>query len=105
MNFNQLHHQEKPLLLANVWDVTSAKTAEVRGFDAIGTSSAGMAALLGYEDGEHMPFEILRFMVECIAQSTLLPLSVDIEAGYSRDSSQVLANIEQLVLVLISKIA
>lgn len=36
-------------------------------------------------------------MVERIVQSTSLPLSVDIEAGYSRDASQVLANIEQLV--------
>lgn len=82
MNFNQLHHQEKPLLLANVWDVPSAKTAEVRGFDAIGTSSAGMAALLGYEDGELMPFDALLLMVERTAQSTPLPLSVD--EGFGR---------------------
>ncbi len=39
MEFETLHHQDEPLLIANVWDVPSAKIAESLGFQAIATSS------------------------------------------------------------------
>ncbi|MCH2057982.1 MAG: isocitrate lyase/phosphoenolpyruvate mutase family protein [Thalassotalea sp.] len=94
--FETLHQQDKPLLLANVWDVTSAKCAEQAGYRAIGTSSAAIASLLGYEDGEQMPFNELVFMVGRIAAVTSLPLTVDIEAGYSRDPQVIAENIKQL---------
>jgi len=83
--FNTLHQQATPLILCNVWDVTSAKTAEKMGFSAIGTSSAAIANMLGYEDGEEMRFEKLLFMVKRITACCDLPLTVDIEAGYSDD--------------------
>jgi 2-methylisocitrate lyase-like PEP mutase family enzyme len=72
-------------MICNVWDVSSAKIAEKLNFKAIGTSSAAIANMLGYEDGEHIPFEELLFIVKRIATSTKLPLTVDIEAGYSHD--------------------
>ncbi|KZN61435.1 hypothetical protein N478_05030 [Pseudoalteromonas luteoviolacea S4060-1] len=95
--FEMLHQQSQPLLIANVWDAESAKRAERAGYQAIGTSSAAVAAVLGYEDGEHMPFEELLFMVKRISASSSLPLSVDIESGYSRDPKEVAANIRLLV--------
>ncbi|WP_299188363.1 isocitrate lyase/phosphoenolpyruvate mutase family protein [uncultured Aquimarina sp.] len=85
MNFKELHNQERPLLLGNVWDVPSSKMAEKLGFQAIGTSSSAIAALLGYEDGEQMEFSELRYFVERIKVNSNLPLSVDLEAGYSRN--------------------
>ena len=94
--FKKLHQQDEPLLLANVWDVSSAKCAEQAGYQAIGTSSAAMANVLGYDDGEQIPFNELAFMVGRIAAATSLPLSVDIEAGYSRDPSVIAENIKQL---------
>lgn len=94
--FKTLHHQDKPLLLANVWDASSAKCAERAGYQAIGTSSAAMASVLGYEDGEQMPFTELTFMVGRIAAATSLPLTVDIEAGYSRDPKFIAENIQKL---------
>ncbi len=83
--FNALHQQASPLMICNVWDVASAKTAEKLDFSAIGTSSAAIASILGYEDGEQMSFEELMFIVKRIATCSKLPLTVDIEAGYSDD--------------------
>ena len=83
--FEKLHRQTLPLLIGNVWDVPSAKIAELVGFQAIGTSSAAIAKMLGYEDGEEMTFSELSYIVERINANTQLPLSVDLEVGYSRD--------------------
>ena len=95
--FTVLHQQITPLLLCNVWDVASAKTAENLGFTAIGTSSAAIASMLGYADGEHMPFEELLFIVKRIVACSALPLTVDIEAGFSDDAQITAAYIKSLV--------
>lgn len=95
--FFQLHQQTSPLLICNVWDAASAKVAQSLNFDAIATSSAAVANMLGYQDGEALSFEQLCFVVECIAKSTSLPLSVDIEAGFGDDPMQIAANIQRLV--------
>lgn len=94
--FFDLHAQDKPLLLGNVWDVSSAKIFEKLEFQALGTSSAAMAKTLGYSDGEQMPFSDLLFMVEKIAKSTPLPLSVDLEAGYGNNAEQIVENVAKL---------
>ncbi|PAJ72901.1 carboxyvinyl-carboxyphosphonate phosphorylmutase [Pseudoalteromonas sp. NBT06-2] len=85
MNFKQLHYQQIPLLICNVWDANGAKLAQKQNFQAIGTSSAAIANMLGYEDGEQMDFDELVYIVKRILASTTLPLTVDIESGYSRD--------------------
>lgn len=86
-----------PLLLANAWDVPSAIAAEQAGYQAIGTSSAAIAAMLGYADGEQIPFDEMLLVVRRIRASTTLPLSVDIEAGYADNSSALVANVARLV--------
>lgn len=55
--FRSLHHQDDPLLIGNVWDAHSAKIMEETGCQALGTSSAAIANMLGYEDGENIDFE------------------------------------------------
>ena len=52
MEFKNLHNQEKPLLIGNVWDVPSTELAEKLNFQAIGTSSSAIASILGSNDGE-----------------------------------------------------
>lgn len=94
--FTRLHRQATPLLIGNVWDAASARRAEQAGYQALGTSSAAIASLLGYDDGEQMPFHELVFMVRRIASATLLPLSVDIEAGYSQAPEIIADHIQQL---------
>lgn len=97
MNFTELHQQNNPLLIANVWDIPSTKIAEELGFQVIGTSSAAIASLFGYNDGEDMSFSELEYMVKRIRATTQLPLSVDIESGYSDDTNTIANNIIKLV--------
>ena len=96
MNFTDLHKNETPLIICNVWDVSSAKAAKAAGFKAIGTSSGAIASSLGYQDREEISFEELQYIVERITKSVDLPLSVDLEAGYSRNPDQIALHIEKL---------
>lgn len=95
-NFIKLHQKSSPLLIANVWDVSSAVTAEKLGFQAIGTSSAAIANCLGYDDGERLSFDELLYIVGRIKAKTEIPLSVDLEAGYGSDVKQIINHIQQL---------
>ena len=97
MTFKELHEQDQALLIGNVWDVASAKVAERLGFQALGTSSAAIAAMLGYQDGEQMSFEELYFVVQRIARNCASPLSVDLEAGYADHPSRIMEHIRKLI--------
>src|SRR5258706_5241283 len=94
--FFQLHHGDDPVLIGNVWDATSAKVFERNGFKAIATSSAALARTMGYEDGENIPFDLLLKIVERIISSVSIPLSVDMETGYSNYIEVILQNIDRL---------
>lgn len=97
--FLAMHHGSEILLLANAWDVISAKIFEYAGFRAIGTTSAGIAAVLGYPDGQVMTLEenlgIVRRIVEC----TPLPVSADLEAGYSESPEGVAESAKTAVTI------
>jgi 2-methylisocitrate lyase-like PEP mutase family enzyme len=94
--FKALHQQNEPLLLGNAWNVSSARILQENGIKAIATSSSAIADTLGYEDGERIPFAELFFIVEKIAKQVTVPLSADIERGYSGDVNVVVNHIEQL---------
>jgi 2-methylisocitrate lyase-like PEP mutase family enzyme len=94
--FKQLHYENIPFLLPNAWDAKSAKVFRDNGFKAVATSSAAVANALGYEDGEQLPFDELLFIVNRILASIDVPLSVDIEGGYSRLGDEVCENIYKL---------
>ena len=97
VNFRNLHSKQEPILICNVWDASSAQVAEKIGYTAIGTSSGAIASMLGYSDGEEISYDELHYVVQRITNSTSLPLSVDLEAGYSRKPSEVYKHIEKLV--------
>ena len=99
MDFNALHQQNQPLLLANVWDASSAQAAQQAGYQALGSSSAAIAAMLGYEDGEEMSFDELFYVVSRIKTVSELPLSVDLEAGYGATTSHIIDNIPVCLLM------
>lgn len=96
-HFKQLHYQAAPLLLSTIWDARSAATSQTAGFAAVGTSSAAIASMLGYADGEQLPFAELRYVVSRICASTTLPVSVDLEGGYSRDPAAIARHVQELV--------
>lgn len=79
----RLHVAPEILVLANVWDVASARAvAAVPGVRAIATASHSIAAVFGYPDGEHIPLDLHLSMVGRIASDTHLPVTMDAEAGY-----------------------
>ncbi|MBT1698384.1 isocitrate lyase/PEP mutase family protein [Fulvivirgaceae bacterium PWU4] len=95
--FHQLHYQTTPFILANVWNVKSAKVVEACGFKAMATSSGAIAESLGYRDGEEIPFPELLYVVKRIKLCTGIPLSVDLERGYTDDLSVLNDHIQNLI--------
>jgi 2-methylisocitrate lyase-like PEP mutase family enzyme len=102
--FYQLHQQYSPFLLANAWNVKSARLIEAAGFPAIATSSGAIADSLGYPDGEQIPFSELLYIVKRIKACTTIPLSVDMERGYSSDLISINQHIQQLLDIGVSGI-
>ena len=96
MSFKKWHEQNNPLVICNVWDVASVKTAEKLNFQALGTSSAAIATILGYEDGEQMSFSELTYIVKRITSNTELPVTVDIETGYGSNPKEIASHIKTL---------
>ncbi|AXI61058.1 isocitrate lyase/phosphoenolpyruvate mutase family protein [Pseudomonas kribbensis] len=94
--FHQLH-QDGLLILTNVADATGARLVEQLGGKAVATSSAAVAWAHGYPDGNTLPLERLISTVESIARVIKVPLSVDIEAGYSDDLDRVAEVINAVV--------
>lgn len=79
----ELHAAPEILVLANVWDVVSARVvAAVDGVEALATASHSIASTFGYEDGENIPLELHLDMVGRIAAAVDLPVTMDFEAGY-----------------------
>ena len=50
MAFQALHSSRQPLILPNPWDAGSAKILTSMGFEALATTSAGLAFSLGRRD-------------------------------------------------------
>ena len=87
--FQRLHHGATLLILPNVWDAGSARLMESLGARAIATTSAGLAWSHGYPDGNALPTDRLIAATRDIARAIGVPLSMDIEAGYSDDERSV----------------
>jgi 2-methylisocitrate lyase-like PEP mutase family enzyme len=82
-----LHHAPEPLILPNAWDAASARLVQDAGFPAVATTSSGVAASLGWPDGEQMPLDEVFGAVARIARVLDVPLTADLEAGYGLDAA------------------
>jgi 2-methylisocitrate lyase-like PEP mutase family enzyme len=80
--FLELHHGARILVLPNAWDVASAAVLAQESFSAIGTTSAGIAATMGFADGECMRLADNMAVVQRIASYVDVPVSADVESGY-----------------------
>lgn len=95
--FRRLHDGSRTFVLPNAWDAASARVFEEAGFAAVGTTSAGLAASLGYPDGEVASREEVVEATCRIANNVALPVSADIEGGYGRDAEGVGATVGAVV--------
>ena len=80
--FRALHSGGKVLLLPNAWDVASARITEEARYEAIATTSAGIAFSLGYPDGQAISREEMLAVVARIVRAVNVPVTADVEAGY-----------------------
>lgn len=88
--FRDLHSKDGLFVLANVWDIGSAKMMAAMGFPALATTSAGYAFSQGKIDwvGALSRDEILHHAGELL-HATTLPISADLEDGYGATPEEV----------------
>lgn len=88
-DFAALHRPHDPLLLPNVWDVETARRLVAAGFQALGTTSLGVAAAAGLPDATGAAGART---IELTARLQALgrPVTADIEAG-SADLAEAVA--------------
>jgi 2-methylisocitrate lyase-like PEP mutase family enzyme len=86
--FLALHQGSAPLLLPNPWDIGSAVLLGWLGFEALATTSSGFAATLGRLDGAVDRDHVIAHAT-AMAGATDLPVSADLENGFSEDPAGV----------------
>jgi 2-methylisocitrate lyase-like PEP mutase family enzyme len=87
--FRSLHAPGDPIVLANAWDVVSARITEAAGVAAVATTSAGVAWSLGVPDGDRLDRVRAVEAIARIVAAVDIPVTADIESGYAPDASRV----------------
>jgi 2-methylisocitrate lyase-like PEP mutase family enzyme len=90
-----LHVPGDPLVLPNAWDAASARAVVDVGFPVVATTSSGVAAALGYEDHQGAPAEEMLAAAARIARVVDVPVTVDAEAGYGLEPTDLIAALER----------
>ena len=79
--FRALHHLDRAFIIPNPWDAGTARLLAHIGFEALATTSAGMAFSLGKRDNAVARDKVIEH-VKAIASATDLPVSADLENGF-----------------------
>jgi 2-methylisocitrate lyase-like PEP mutase family enzyme len=95
--FRARHRALPVLLLPNAWDPMSARLFVSAGFDALATTSGGVAWALGYPDGEQVPWGELVEATARIARMVQVAVTADIEAGYGATPEEVGAHVAEII--------
>jgi len=93
--FHELHAREQLFVMPNPWDVGSARILAALGFEALATTSAGFAWVLGKLDTQVTRDELVAHVAE-LAPATDLPLNVDSERCYPDDPGGVAETVRRL---------
>ena len=81
--FAALHARPGAFVIPNPWDAGSAKLLASLGFEALATTSAGLAFALGRRDGEAAIGRAETLAnAKAIVEATNLPVSADLEDGF-----------------------
>jgi 2-methylisocitrate lyase-like PEP mutase family enzyme len=95
--FRRLHHEAPLLVLPNIWDAASARIVAQAGFPAVATTSAGVAAALGYGDGQQISRDMLIEAHARITRVVNCPVTADIEEGYGTTHEEVLQTVKAMI--------
>ena len=88
-SFRALHERPGIFIMPNPWDAGTAKLFSSLGFEALATTSLGLASSRGRVDGMlSMTREELIANCREIAEATDLPVNADLENGYADDPDE-----------------
>lgn len=91
-------HRYGLLILPNAWDAGSAALMKSLGANAIASSSAAVDWAQGWPDGDALPIDrLVAVTADIVRGAQGLPVSIDMEGGYSGDPAAVAALAERLV--------
>ena len=89
-------HESGCFVMANPWDVGSARALEHLGYPALATTSAGFAWTLGQPDA-HAPLDAVLHHLREVAGAVSVPVNADFEGGYAVAPDDVAANVTRAV--------
>ena len=95
--FLKFHHDKEILVLLNSWDTGSSKLIEACGYKAIATTSMGIAASLGYPDCEIIKLSEMISAITGIVNAVQVPVTVDIEAGYGNNITEIIESVKKII--------
>jgi 2-methylisocitrate lyase-like PEP mutase family enzyme len=96
--FLALHQRDGGFVMPNAWDGLSALLLREAGFEAIGTSSAALAASLGRLDGRHTVSRDEHLAhARLLGATSGLPVNGDFEDGYGEQPSDVAATVQAAI--------
>ena len=94
--FRALHARAGCFVMPNPWDVGTARILTTLGFEALATTSAGLAFALGRRDSAAgLPRHVVLENARAIAEATPLPVSADLEDGFGRAPEDCVETIRQ----------
>ena len=82
--FRTLHYRDHAFIIPNPWDIGSARILAHLGFEALATTSMGFAFSVGKRDNTVGRDGVIEH-IATIASATELPVSADLENGFSDD--------------------
>lgn len=96
--FKALHERQKLFIIPNPWDGASAKLLASMGFEALATTSAGLAFVLGKPDGGVTREQSL-WNAKLIVDSVDVPVAGDLENGFGHTPEDAAEAIRQAATV------
>src|SRR5215217_7780748 len=82
--FRALHTRPGAFIIPNPWDAGTAKLLAALGFEALATTSLGLANMLGRADSAVSRAEVIA-NCRAIAEATDLPVNVDLENCFAHE--------------------
>jgi 2-methylisocitrate lyase-like PEP mutase family enzyme len=90
--FKALHERLAGFVIPNPWDIGTARLLAALGFEALASTSAGLAFSLGRRDGQLTREEVMQHAHE-LTGAVALPVSADLENGYGDSPDEVAVTI------------
>jgi 2-methylisocitrate lyase-like PEP mutase family enzyme len=85
--FRALHERPGAFIIPNPWDAGTARLLAALGFEALATTSLGLANMLGRSNSTVTRAEVIANTRD-IVEATPLPVNVDLENGFAHDPKE-----------------